>query len=318
MSNPLVSVIVPVYNVEKYLKKCVESIMNQTFKNIEIILVDDGSTDASGKMCDYFQLMDNRIVVIHKENGGLSSARNAGIKRAKGIFVGFVDSDDWISETMYENLLSLTNKYDADVSECRFINVNKKTDLKKVIEQPESVLTFNHDDALRLHFQNALFYSVVWNKLYKKELFNGIEFPEGKIHEDEFTTYKILDKASKLVSTSNILYCYFRRSNSIMGQKFSSKSLDRLEAYKEKKQYFMNTEFEEMSQKQFIHEGIRAYCLAKNKINTNRLWSELIREIKLYSRRYSKRYLNYLLFTTAPTLYRYMFKLLRKTKHIIG
>ena len=185
MSNPLISVIVPVYNVEKYLKKCIQSIINQTYKNLEIILVDDGSSDNSGKICDEFAQKDNRIKVIHKTNGGLSDARNAGLDVMSGEWVSFVDSDDFVSPYYIENLHYLVNKYDVDMaitSFVRFFNENTKLSSNKISNQ--EVLIHNPDEAIK-NMLYGKYYSVsACFKIYKKDLFYNNRFTKGKIYED--------------------------------------------------------------------------------------------------------------------------------------
>lgn len=230
--NPTISVIVPIYNVEKYLGKCIESIINQTYSNLEIILVDDGSPDNCGDICDYYASKDRRIKVIHKENGGLSDARNAGLDFAKGEYINFIDSDDYINKGFYEVLINLVISNNADIAQCAFLKVyeNDNTNTNPLVNEKITVL--NNIEALNNLFNDYyVTTSVVWNKLYRKELFTEIRFPKGKIHEDEFTTFKVLFKSKKVVTTSKPLYYYLQRSNSIMGENFNVKRLDFLEAY---------------------------------------------------------------------------------------
>lgn len=242
----LISVIVPIYNVEEYLKRCIESIVNQTFKNLEIILVDDGSTDASGEICDKYAEKDTRIKVIHKKNGGLSSARNAGIDVAQGKYIAFLDSDDWIESNLYEYLYSLMKKNSASMAECDFIKAydeNIKISYKGDIQER----IYNNIEALqRLYGEAYIKTTVVWNKVYEKELFKDIRFPEGKLHEDEFTTYKIIYKAKKVI-VSNIPMIYYRqREKSIMSGEFNEKRLDVLQAYKERISYMKDKNLDEL------------------------------------------------------------------------
>ena len=163
----LISVIVPVYNVEKYLEKCIDSIINQTYQNLEIILVDDGSTDGSGKICDEYSRKDNRIKVIHKENGGLSDARNIGIKNANGGLIGFIDSDDYITENMFEVLQKDLRKYNADISSCDIQNVNEAGECLKIIRvstEGQTSKVFEREEALKLLLEDTI-KSYAWNKL---------------------------------------------------------------------------------------------------------------------------------------------------------
>lgn len=233
-TNDLISVIVPVYNVEKYLSQCINSLINQTFKNLEIILVDDGSLDNSGKICDEFSEMDSRIIVIHKENNGLSSARNAGLKIAKGNFIGFVDSDDWLDENMYEILFKLIKDNDSDISCCKFFKAADSEEKVPVIDN-EIIQSFTNIDGLNNFYTDLYTQTVVaWNKLYKRNLFDNVTYPTGKIHEDEGTTYKLFYKANKITYTNKPLYYYRTTPNSITTRKFNKKRLDIIDVYDEK------------------------------------------------------------------------------------
>lgn len=198
----LISVIVPIYNVEKYLNKCIESIINQSYSNLEIILVDDGSKDSSGIMCDSYILKDKRIKVIHKENGGLSDARNVGLDKAKGEYIVFIDSDDWIDEKMIEILYNIIKKNNSDISICDyFLAYNEEIQTQK---EDIEIINLSNIEALKTIYDKDLGVCMIvaWNKLYKRNLFkDDIRYPYGKIHEDEFTTYKLLYKAKK-----NIIY----------------------------------------------------------------------------------------------------------------
>lgn len=210
----LVSVIVPVYNVEQYLNRCVESILLQTYNNIEVILVDDGSTDKSGVMCDSFASSDARIRVIHKKNGGLSSARNEGLKRATGDFIAFVDSDDYISSTMIEHLVRDMDDYNADISSigyCMFDDSGKPN-----INKSDTTEVFDKLSAIKLLFSKDKFCNFAWNKLYKKELFDNISFPVGRKMEDLGTTYLLFDKCSVITYNASSEYFYYQREDSIL------------------------------------------------------------------------------------------------------
>ena len=225
-----ISIIVPVYNVEKYLENCIESILNQTFKDFELILVDDGSTDNSGKICDIYEKKDSRIKVIHKNNGGLSSARNTGLDIACGKYVGFVDSDDSIHPKMYEVLYNLIKKYKSDISCCNykrtydiFSKEHKALNLKEVIEMSniEAIeKLYDKDLGVRL--------VVAWNKLYHKRLFDNIRYKVGRIHEDEFIAHRILYKCKKITYVDNELYYYLQREGSTMSKKSYKRKVDAL------------------------------------------------------------------------------------------
>ncbi len=212
MDTALVSVIIPVYNVEQFLIKCVESVINQTYINLEIILVDDGSTDRSGFICDDLKKHDRRIKVIHKINGGLSDARNAGINIAKGEFIAFVDSDDYITNDMIESMVRSAKINSCDIAVCnmiRFLDTGKEipfyhpTDIEQVLVGEEKYFTLNQPS--------------VCNKLFKAELFERVRFPKGKFYEDTFVYHELLYQASSIVLTGKDSYWYLERANSIVG-----------------------------------------------------------------------------------------------------
>lgn len=215
MQGPLVSIIVPIYKVEPYLRRCLDSIVNQTYTNLEVILVDDGSPDNCPQICEEYAVKDSRIVVIHKENGGLSDARNAGLDICKGEYISFVDSDDWVNEEYIEKLISIITKESADIA----IGENSQTRQVSQKQNAKAVTkTFSSKDALiHLFTQNHIAFIVSWGKIYKRNLFSALRFPVGKFHEDEFTSYILLSNAKKIAYTSQILYFYFQRPNSIMG-----------------------------------------------------------------------------------------------------
>ena len=220
-NKPLISIIVPIYNVEKYLEKCIKSLINQTYDNLEIILVNDGSKDKSIDICNKYIIMDDRIKLINKKNGGLSDARNAGIIMANGEYLGFVDSDDYIKDTMYEYLYNLMVDYKADISICNYLYFYEG---KETIENPkykseEVIKSFDSKNALIELLKGDLIQDFAWNKLYKAELFNNIKYPLGKNMEDIGTTYKLFDASKRIVLGNSIQYFYLQRSNSIMGDR---------------------------------------------------------------------------------------------------
>ncbi len=225
--EPLISIIVPVYKVEPFLSRCVDSIIGQTFSNFELILVDDGSPDRCGEICDRYGTMDSRIQVIHKENGGLSDARNAGLEAARGDYICFVDSDDWVSPQYLEILLENLQEADADICECEVYYTFGEPCTQTGYSQ---LTVFNTEQALRQLIQDGQLHQYVWNKIYRREMIGNITFPKGKTNEDEFWTYQIFGRAKKVVKISDILYNYYQRSGSIMGAGFSLKRLDALEA----------------------------------------------------------------------------------------
>ena len=230
--KPKISILVAAYNVAEYLDQCLDSIVGQTYSNLEIIIVDDGSTDATGAICDHFKKADKRVKVIHQANGGLSAARNAGLKAAKGDFVMFVDGDDFIKPDMVQKLCDAS--VDADVVICGYQIFPGSENIR-----PEEKIYSGEAATIDLLTNQEDYMVVSWNKLYKRELFDGIIFPLGKKHEDNLTTYKIFPKAKKVVCISDPLYYYVQRKNSIMQTVSVKEHLDiKMEAAIEAKEYF--------------------------------------------------------------------------------
>lgn len=231
MMKEKISIIVPVYNVEAYLEKCVESILKQTYTNLEILLVNDGSTDKSGELCDKLALRDHRIRVIHKENGGLSDARNRGIDEASSNLIGFIDSDDYIDEDMYETLYRQMVASKADLSMCGHYDVYHQIPEKQVAEIKTWELM--PEEAIKMVMEAKILSVTAVNKLYKKALFEQLRFRIGKIAEDAFIMVDLIHQCSKIVATNEKKYYYVHRENSITTQKFSLKFLNVIEAYEQ-------------------------------------------------------------------------------------
>ena len=226
----MVSIIVPIYMVEKYLDDCIRSIVGQTYKNIEIILVDDGSTDSCPQKCDEWAHKDSRIKVIHKVNGGLSDARNAGIAVAKGEFLMFVDSDDWIREDMIEKMISeMKDAHDVDICSCGICNVYSDG---RRISREISKMEGNAETIIKELYNNCNFPVSSWGKLYRSGIWEDLGFPLGKICEDAFTTPLLIDRAKDIVQIPDQLYFYRIREDSIMTSAFSPKRMDEEEAWR--------------------------------------------------------------------------------------
>lgn len=233
--NALISIIIPVYKVEKYLEKCIQSVINQTYENLQIILVDDGSPDNCGKICDEYAKKDHRIEVIHKSNGGLSDARNKGLEIAKGEYIGFVDSDDYIEADMYEVLYNLLKQYNADVSICNFYTVSQgKISIKNA---DNGINEYNRIEILKEILLDKNIQSYAWNKLYKKELFDEIKYPIGKKYEDIGTTFYLLEKCNKVVVTGKSEYYYINRQDSIVNNVTESTIIDYIELIMQRYDY---------------------------------------------------------------------------------
>ena len=238
----LVSVIVPVYNVAGYVADCLESLRRQTYDNIEVIVVDDGSVDGSGEICDRFAAVDARFRVIHQRNQGLSSARNAGLDAAHGEYISFVDSDDAVSPVFIEVLLALR----TDIAQCTF--ATEPDGLARHVEMRDGSIAMAGREACRAQLLDSTGNAtVVWNKLYKASLFNDIRFPVGKQHEDEFVTHRVLWSAASFSSVSQPLYFYRQRSNSIMGSGFNAGTQDAFEALEQRASFYRLQEDEELA-----------------------------------------------------------------------
>lgn len=226
--SDLISVIIPIYKVEAYLHACIASVVNQTYTNIEIILVDDGSPDECPQMCDNWAKRDSRIKVIHKHNGGLSDARNAGIGVAGGEYIAFVDSDDYIKPDMIEKLHAALCRENADIAACGILSCEGEKEsawgCHSLVGDSEQILAMLYDDAA---------YPVsAWNKLYSRSCWKKLRFPIGKTCEDAFTTYQLVHDAKRIVMIPEALYCYRIRPGSIMTSSFSLKKMDEEEAWR--------------------------------------------------------------------------------------
>lgn len=228
-NNLLISVIVPIYNVEQYLSECVDSILNQTYTNLEIILVDDGSTDNSGEMCDEYALKDARIVVLHKKNGGLSDARNAGLSIAKGDYIGFVDSDDYIRNDMYEKLYNLCQKYDVKLA-CARWNFDGKGEFIPPEDSNEEIVLSAKELLINIFSKNTKRFATisVWDRLYHRSVIDGLLFPKGKNYEDQVYSVKAIINAGKCAYLNQTLYYYRVRNGSIMQEKLLIDSKSRM------------------------------------------------------------------------------------------
>ena len=224
-----ISVIIPIYKVEKYLERCINSVVNQTYENLEIILVDDGSPDDCPRICDKWAEKDERIIVVHKENGGLSDARNAGMKVMTGDYVFFVDSDDWIHKDTIRILKQYEEKHGVDIVECKAQVTSGEVDEASLEADSVETKVYNTAEAMAALLRDYPLRQTVWNKLYRKDVVEGVLFEVGKYHEDEFWTYQVIDRAEKILYVDVELYYYFQRSDSIMGQAFSIKRLDAVE-----------------------------------------------------------------------------------------
>lgn len=267
--SDLISVIIPVYNVEKYLERCVNSILDQTYRNIEVILVDDGSIDTSGEICDKFKKKDKRIHVIHKKNGGLSHARNIGIEKSRGTYLYFIDSDDFVDAKILEKLYSGLIKSKSDMALCDLVYCNENLENLNAQyhhnEISSAIVSRKEYWELLLKDENAAFI-VAWNKLYKRNLFKGIEYPLNKLHEDEFILKDIVERCSSICIVGEALYYYLQRDNSIMGQASIHGDLDKIEALFRRALYFFESG-ETLIAEKTLKLGMRYYSALERKLN---------------------------------------------------
>lgn len=234
--NHLITVIVPVYKVEPYLDRCVQSIVDQTCSNLEIILVDDGSPDNCPAMCDAWAEKDSRIRVIHKANGGLSDARNAGLALAAGEYISFIDSDDWIAPEMLEKLLDALQRDDSDIAACT-VQMVWEDDTPSELLTVQRSCVLDREEAQRALLRETLLKQPVWYKLYRRETIKSIPFEVGKYHEDVYWSYQAVGNARHVSLIDDIGYYYFQRSGSIMGESYSLRRLDAIEAYERRCRY---------------------------------------------------------------------------------
>ena len=224
-----ISVVIPVYNSEQYLTECLDSVISQSYGDISIILIDDGSADSSGRICDDYAAKDRRIRVIHTGNHGVSAARNTGLSGSDSEFICFIDSDDYVAPDYIEYLYRLIIDDKADISVCQRMNSKSKIKENKIFTDNKSCMS--------AFVKNAEIDSVVWGKLYKKTLFDGISFPAGKRYEDEFTIYKLIARANRISVGCGSKYYYRKNEKSFMNRPFSDKDLELIEAMSEQKAF---------------------------------------------------------------------------------
>lgn len=313
-----VSLIVPAYNIETYLPACLDSCLAQDFQDYEIILVDDGSTDQTPRICDDYAQKSDRITVIHQKNAGLSAARNTGIARAKGKYLAFVDGDDLVSPDFLSKLFEVANSTRAEIVICDFLDFSNRL---PSLEQEELSLPKTASGTaatIRLLVGQENYDVVTWNKLYARELFETIKFPVGELHEDNLVTYKLLASAKKVAYLDSKLYYYRRREGSIMSeQDLFSRLKQKERAAKEAVVYFKNSPDLKQAAEISLLLSKFAYLdnLAAGRLNDKALWQKTVKEIK--SHRYkanpylTKKLKLYLRLLRLPGLY----KLFRKIVH---
>lgn len=301
--TPLISVIVPVYKVEPYLRRCLDSIVNQTYRNLEIILVDDGSPDRCGAICDEYAAKDKRIIVIHQENKGLSEARNAGLDIATGEYVQFVDSDDWIEPEACATALGLAVDQQVDIvffgynrrfpsGECRRVSVSSPSELEK-----SAVIG-------RLVWKTDSIRDFAWNKLFARALFDGVRFPKGKTYEDMWVTYRLIHKASRIYATDSVFYNYVVREGSITSRRFDAHAIrDRIAAYEQPIE-FLQSYYPESADKQIaiaLREMLNGWVLLRNTPG----YADVMRKLDIFKRKYQSRMGALIKYNKTLRLYHY-------------
>lgn len=286
-----ISVIVPVYNVEDYLERMLNSLIEQSYKNLEIILIDDGSTDNSGKICDLYEKRDKRIKVIHKKNEGVAVVRNLGIKLATGKYIGFVDSDDVIYKDMYQILVNNLERYNADVSVCGF---NSFTNIP-VFKLDGNKMLFTKDDAIKDIISDGVVGNFLWNKLFKKDLFKEIEFPVGKIYEDVYVMPRLLEKCNLICVDDSKLYGYYMRNNSYVNTYSVSKNINYLEVCDNVYNYLLK--YENLNKELLLYKNFYIYSAylqaAKSKCKDIFNNEDMNNYYKIYRKIYKINFNNY-------------------------
>jgi|SRR5690625_62624 len=321
MMEVKISIIVPVYNTERLLPRCINSILSQSFRDFELILVNDGSTDKSGEICDCFSKRDRRIIVIHKENGGSSTARNTGLVVAKGDYIGFVDSDDYINKYMYEILYKNATNYFSDIVICSYEDIyDDQYCTSYKFEDNKEVQHFNNIDALKQMYMSKtkyITYVVPWNKLYKRNLFGGIKYEVGNMYDDETVAHKLLYNSHKITFINSNLYYYVQRKGSQMNSPFHIKKLDKVYALKNREIYFRKMKVAELHQKALKHYMemfFWNYFLARSKlknietelIKLKRTFDESLIHLLRHRGLSLKQKLMCVLFCLSPPLYEFM------------
>lgn len=289
--NDIVSIIVPVYNVEKYVKKCIDSIVAQTYKSLEIILVNDGSTDTSGDICTQQAKLDNRIKAMNKQNGGLSDARNFGIDKATGKYLCFVDSDDTLHPQMIEIMLNAMIATDKNISVCDFLEVTDDFTPTNATIKNIKYSIYDMEQTLGNLYNDMYVKTVIaCCKIYDAKLFTTIRFPYKKLHEDEYTTYKILMQSNGSVYIDSALYYYLQRADSITGEGFKLSRIDGLGAFEERAECFKDNNLMELYSKAAYNNlmVIAKYYYSTKKYFPNK--KDVINSLKNRYKTYYKKY----------------------------
>lgn len=278
----LISIIIPIYKIEDCLERCLNSVLNQTYSNLEIILVDDGSPDRCPEICDEWAKRDKRIQVIHQKNSGLSVARNTGIDRASGTFILLVDGDDYLAYNIVEMLYTAVKITGAEIALCDFEKGSnpyfqfKSGDLELEIEaiEPEVALERIYQDD-----HSAFRYVTAWGKLYQRSLFENIRYPEGRIFEDMYVTHRLIDRCTQIAVVSQKMCYYFQRNGSIVNTEFNIRKLDYLQAMKERIQFFNNRGYVKLltiAYEEYLHALIWEYSRVRDILKNKQAMRDVV------------------------------------------
>lgn len=277
--DELISVLVPAYNAEKFLARCIDSILAQTYKNLEIIIVNDGSLDRTGEICDAYAAKDSRIRAFHQDNGGVSKARNRALDSASGKYICFVDSDDCVHPMYCEVLYNMLKKENADIAQVGYLKFDKEAPAGKVVTEYTVYDKYYPLEQMSVDYT----WIVTWGKLYRKILFEGIRYPEGFNHEDEFVAHKLYYNISRLVYSKAALYYYYTNENSIMNKQYNPSRLSVLKALKERLSFYESHNEEKLAQAtimEYLAMSKRNYYLVKQELGDDLLCNKLKEEHK--------------------------------------
>lgn len=326
MNNSLISVIIPSYNVEKYIGKCIESVINQTYLEIEIIIINDGSTDNTLSVCQEYALKDKRIKIINQDNKGIAEARNIGIAHANGEYICWIDSDDYMDKNIIKILYSLIKDYSVDLAICDYI---KGTDEKYEFKysKDDRVHLLNREKALAKIYENnhsSFIMNASWAKLIKKQLYTDIKYPSQLLFEDIYMSHKLIARCHSIAYVESPLYYYYQRDTSILGKSFNEKKLHYLIALKERISFFNDLNLkniEELALKHYLHSLIWEFSRAKDILKNKELVNKIVKEYRKYYRFgiFNEKYkhetkLYMLLFYISP----YLTDLIDKMKSKVG
>lgn len=315
-----ISVIIPVYNAVSFLDRCIQSVKEQVYQNLEIILVDDGSTDGSAALCDMLAQQDSRIRVIHKSNGGAGSAKNAGFRSASGEFIALVDSDDWIDPEMYMTLMLLMDKEEAQIAVCGIQKVTEGGHISYYYDDLNERKTFSREEALNELPRNEMITNSMCNKLFRAEIIDGLQMDENLAYDDNPFVPQCIAKADKIVYTAEPFYCYYERSGSVSRRPFSIKEFDRVKADRIRLDFYHERfpQCEPAAAISYIGTCLKVFYQSKGnkavKKEREQLEAELKETIKLYSELpfTKKQKIKAKLFQISPTLYIFSMILRRK------